>query len=162
MEVVNTRFMSKNNLFGFILLFFLGFSQISFANDQFEEDERLAIQRMSENWAEYLNSHQPARTAALYENHISLYATFKVKVDNYRELVAYLTRLTNKKDFKVVFDEENIRIYGPTAVNSGLYTFSYKDKENNPVIVPARFTFVYTLTPQGWRIVEHHSSELPE
>ncbi len=128
---------------------------------KFFQDERAAIQRMSSSWAYFLNHNEPRKAAALYENHISLYATFKNKIDNYNDLVTYFIRLTKKDKFKVEFNEENIRVYGATAVNSGLYTFSFREK-GKLTVIPARFTFVYTLTPSGWRIVDHHSSVLPQ
>lgn len=156
--------MIKYRLFASIVLsFFLIFVSTSrvFADARFAEDERSAIQRSSAAWAQALNEHNPAKAASLYENHISLYATFKIQINNYKDLMQYFTRLTEKKDFHVKFNEEDIRVYGPTAVNSGLYTFTYKQAEKT-FEVPARFTFVYVLTPDGWRIVEHHSSVLPE
>ena len=55
-------------------------------------------------------------------------------------------------------DESNVRIYGDLAINSGVYTFTFKDG----TVVQARFTFVYRWSGQRWLIVEHHSSRMPE
>jgi hypothetical protein len=151
--------MLKNAL-GLVLSLFLTLN-ITWANEQFVKDERMAIQRASEAWAKALNEHHPEKAAALYSNYISLYATYQTKIETYTDLLKYFTKLVAKEDFQVKFNEENIRVYGPTAINSGLYTFTYK-KDGEKQIIPARFTLVYTLTPDGWRIVEHHSSTLPE
>ena len=55
-------------------------------------------------------------------------------------------------------DEGNIRTFGEMAINSGIYTFTFKDG----AAVSARFTFVYRWNGQRWLIVEHHSSQMPE
>ena len=43
------------------------------------------------------------------------------------------------------------------AVNSGLYNFVTEGKTIN-----ARFSFVYQKHNDGWKIVSHHSSVMPE
>ncbi len=55
-------------------------------------------------------------------------------------------------------DEANVRVFGDLAINSGLYTFMCDDAGQ----VHARFTFVYRRKGDGWEIVEHHSSRMPE
>jgi uncharacterized protein (TIGR02246 family) len=132
-----------------------------FEDKQFVKDEEAAIGRVTAQWAKTLSAHDPIRVAALYDEPFVLYATFKTQINTMEGLVNYFTDLFKKEDVKVVFNEQNIRVYGATAVNSGLYTFSYKE-EGKRVEVEARFTFVYALTPAGWRIVDHHSSVLPE
>ena len=54
----------------------------------------------------------------------------------------------------------HVRVYGDTAINSGSYTFSLL-RAGQLQIVAARFSFVYQATPDGWRIVDHHSSVMP-
>lgn len=131
-----------------------------YEDKQFIIDERASIKRLSAEWADSLNTKNPTRAAALYENHIVVYATYEPKIDNYNDLVEYFTQLVNKENFRMEFNKENIRIFGPTAVNSGFYTFYYVE-EGQPKKIPARFSFVYSLTPVGWKIVDHHSSVLP-
>ena len=55
-------------------------------------------------------------------------------------------------------DESNIRIFDYIAINSGIYTFSFKDGSS----AQARFTFMYRKNNEAWKIIEHHSSLLPE
>lgn len=130
-------------------------------DEQLHQDERAAIRRMSERWEHSLNNHKPEQTVSLYDNSFYLYATLKTKISTYDELMVYFKKLAEKDSFKVVFSDQNIRVYGAVAVNSGLYTFSYLEN-GKKVEIPARFTFVYLLNPEGWRIVDHHSSALPE
>lgn len=134
----------------------------SYVDNQFVKDEISAVKRVSLEWANNFNAHQPVKVVALYDEPFILYATFKSKIDTNEGLMKYFESLMKKKNMKVVFNEQNIRVHGPAAVDSGLYTFSYTDDQGKHVDVPARYTFVYTLTPDGWRIVDHHSSVLPE
>jgi hypothetical protein len=55
-------------------------------------------------------------------------------------------------------NESNVRIFDDIAINSGVYTFTFKDV----VSVQARFTYVYRWNGQRWMIIEHHSSAMPE
>ena len=73
----------------------------------------------------------------------------------------YFDVFTAKQNLRGAVNEEHIRVYGLFAVNSGLYTFTYT-KNGQMVSVPARFSFVYHKTPQGWMIIDHHSSKLPD
>ncbi len=57
-----------------------------------------------------------------------------------------------------MIDEANVRVFGQVAINSGIYTFTFKDG----AVVQARFTFVYRWNGSRWMIVEHHSSQMPE
>ncbi len=43
-------------------------------------------------------------------------------------------------------------------INSGIYTFNFGDGSHSD----ARFTFVYERQEDGWKIIEHHSSPMPE
>ncbi|NTU76827.1 MAG: DUF4440 domain-containing protein [Alphaproteobacteria bacterium] len=54
-------------------------------------------------------------------------------------------------------DEVHTRVLGNVAINSGHYTFTFKDGTS----AAARFSFVYAKTLQGWMIVDHHSSLVP-
>jgi len=47
------------------------------------------------------------------------------------------------------------------ALVSGLYTFRVNEG-GAPVVIPARYSFVYEKDDGKWMIVEHHSSKVPE
>ncbi len=159
-----------NTLFKFTLPIFLGMS-IAYASDDLallESEYQVMgndfpIQEMSAHWAEALNAHDAHdvdKILALYNNIFVLYPTFNLLINTEDELRAYFVALTKKEDLKVVFNSENIRVGEAAAVNSGLYTFSYNEK-GALYEIPARFTFVYILTPNGWKIIDHHSSVSP-
>lgn len=164
----------KNLLLMFSTSLFLLFSQtalcappidsknLDYIDQKFLSEEAAAVKRITAQWEKLLNAGDPQKIVALYDDSFILYATFSNKIDQEEKLLDYFTGLMKKKNFKVVFNEQNPRAHGVTAVDSGLYTFSFTDDSGKKVEVPARYTFVYVLTAQGWRIAEHHSSELPE
>ena len=67
--------------------------------------------------------------------------------------VAFLSRKP-----KGEIDESNVRVFDQLAINSGIYTFTFNETD----VVQARFTFVYRWNGEQWKIVEHHSSLMPE
>jgi len=120
-----------------------------------------AIKEASHQWEEALASRKTEKIVDLYEKDAFLYATFENMIDTQAGLIDYFKKLMQHPELKVVFNTQNIRLYGEAAVNSGLYTFSYTEN-GKTVTIPARYTFVYTHRPTGWFIVDHHSSVLPE
>lgn len=56
---------------------------------------------------------------------------------------------------------QNISVYEKIAINSGVYSFVTQSPTGQLELV-CRFTFVYRKDPTGWRIIEHHSSMMPE
>ncbi len=124
---------------------------------QATQDQILA---MTQSWQNAINSRNAEKITALYDKNAFLYATFEDMLSSQEQILGYFKKLVKHDNLKVKFDKQNIRLYGETAIDSGLYTFTYDDK-GKEVMVPARYTLVYTHTPNGWTIVEHHSSVLP-
>jgi len=119
------------------------------------------VQQAIDTWIDAVNSRQSEAVASLYEENAVLLPTLSPKVANTPLLrKGYFDKFTAHPGLIGMVNEEHIRIYGDIAINSGLYTFTY-DKDGQTVIVPARFSFVYHKTPQGWMIIDHHSSKLP-
>ena len=59
-------------------------------------------------------------------------------------------------------DKSYVRCFGDIAINSGLYTFTFRDGTTKET--QARYTFVYQRqSPDDkWLIIEHHSSKMPK
>ena len=116
------------------------------------------ITALFDQWNAAIQTGDPKTVAALYESNGILLPTLSNKVrHNHEEIEDYFVRfLANGPVGKI--DEGNIRTFGEMAINSGIYTFSFKDSTS----VSARFTFVYRWNGQRWMIVEHHSSAMPE
>jgi len=120
------------------------------------------VEAQGQNWATALASRQPATITNLYDKDAVLLATFSDKVDGSAEIQEYFVGLTKNEGLRVTFNEQEIRTIAPNVVsNSGLYTFAF-EKDGKTVEVPARYTFVYRKTGDGWKIMEHHSSIRPE
>ena len=98
-------------------------------------------------------------------------------VENYAEESILLPTLSNqprrtaeeKQDYFVHFlekkpsgtvEERMIQIDCNTALDAGIYTFSFADSNK----VRARYTFTYKWYPEQdqWLITSHHSSAMPE
>lgn len=116
------------------------------------------ITSLFDEWNGALQTGSPKNVAALYESNGILLPTVSNKVrHNHEEIEDYFVHFLEKGP-KGKIDESNVRIFGQLAINSGIYTFTFKDGSN----VQARFTFVYRWNGERWMIVEHHSSQMPE
>ena len=116
------------------------------------------ITALFDEWNSALQTGDPKKVAALYENNGILLPTLSNRVrHNHEEIEDYFVHFLAKGPVGKI-DEANVRTYGQIAINSGLYTFTFKDG----AIASARFTFVYRWNGKRWMIVEHHSSQMPE
>ena len=110
------------------------------------------------DWNDALQTGDPKQVAALYESDGILLPTVSNQVrHNHVEIEDYFVHFLAKGP-KGVIDESNVRVFGRFAINSGIYTFSFNDKTT----VQARYTFVYRFNGKQWKIIEHHSSQMPE
>ncbi|MEN2980175.1 nuclear transport factor 2 family protein [Tistrella bauzanensis] len=74
----------------------------------------------------------------------------------------YGNLVAQRPDLKVTFGDGWITVLGPdVGTATGFYTFAYTEK-GREVSVPARYTLIYRKTSDGWRIVSHHSSRMPQ
>jgi len=111
-----------------------------------------------DNWNSALQTGDPEQVANLYADNAILLPTMSHRVcHSHEEIKNYFTHFLEKDPVGAI-NESNIRFYGQLAINSGIYTFTFKDGSS----VRARFTFVYYKQVGRWRIIEHHSSKMPE
>ncbi|MAM72567.1 MAG: hypothetical protein CMO29_01990 [Tistrella sp.] len=74
----------------------------------------------------------------------------------------YGALVSHRPDLKVTFGDGWITVLGPDiGTATGFYTFTYT-QGGKQVTEPARYTLIYRKTVDGWRIVSHHSSRLPQ
>lgn len=113
-------------------------------------------------WISALGSGQGEKpVAALYARNAILLATFAPKpLTTPTAIAAYFRQLTAKPGLAAQVQSEKIDLFGGGGADTGLYTFRYREG-GREVSVPARFTFVWRRTAQGWLIVSHHSSLVP-
>ena len=116
------------------------------------------IPTLFDEWNMALQTGDPRKVASLYEPNAILLPTMSNKVrHDHDEIADYFVHFLAKNPVGKI-DEANVRTFDQIAVNSGLYTFTFKDGS----AVQARFTFVYRWNGERWMIVEHHSSQMPE
>ena len=116
------------------------------------------VHSLFEVWNNALQTGDPKKVAELYEPNAILLPTVSNKVrHNHEEIADYFVHFLAKGPEGKV-DESNVRTFGDIAINSGVYTFTFKDGSS----VQARFSYVYRWNGQDWRIIEHHSSAMPE
>lgn len=116
------------------------------------------ITLLFDEWNSALKTGEPKNVTALYESNAVLLPTLSNKVRHNREEIEdYFVHFLDKGPQGKI-DEANVRVHGEIAINSGVYTFTFKDG----AVVQARFTFVYRRNGDRWLIAEHHSSQMPE
>ena len=116
------------------------------------------ITQLFNNWNQALQTGDPKQVASLYHPEAVLLPTVSNQVrHNHAEIEDYFVHFLAKGP-QGTLNEQNIRIFGDLAINSGVYTFQFNDDSR----VQARYTFVYRRQADGWLIIEHHSSAMPE
>lgn len=118
------------------------------------------IQTLFDTWNAALQTGNPDVVTELYAEDAVLLPTVSNKVrHNHDEIRDYFVAFLARKPVGVI-DESNTRLLADgLASNSGVYTFTFGDDGSQ---VTARFTYVYRKTIEGWKIIEHHSSAMPE
>jgi uncharacterized protein (TIGR02246 family) len=116
-------------------------------------------------WNSALATGEPTKVAALYKDDGVLLPTVSNKVRyNDEGKVDYFTAFLKLKPQGVI-NQNYVRFLSAekdVAANSGIYTFTLTQADGSKKKVQARFTFVYAKVDGAWKIVEHHSSALPE
>jgi uncharacterized protein (TIGR02246 family) len=118
------------------------------------------IAQLFDAWDAALSSGDPDAVVALYALDAVLLPTFSNRVRTTEEgRRDYFVHFLQRRPRASVV-EGHARTYGDVAVHSGIYAFTFGA---GPVReARARFTFVYRRVDGRWRIVEHHSSCMPE
>lgn len=110
------------------------------------------------DWNQALHTKDPKQVAALYDKQAILLPTLSNQVRHTpAEIEDYFVHFLAKGP-NGTLNESNVRLFNNLAINSGIYTFYFKDSSS----AQARFTFVYHWQNKKWMIVEHHSSLMPE
>lgn len=116
----------------------------------------------TDEWRAAYDSRDPKRITAQYAPDAALWGTtLKVIATTPSAVAEYFKDAPARPDSRVVFGEQNIRVYGEFALNSGTYTFKGV-RDGKPVLLPARYSFAFRKQEGKWLIVDHHSSWLPQ
>ncbi|MEM8918883.1 MAG: SgcJ/EcaC family oxidoreductase [Pseudomonadota bacterium] len=120
-----------------------------------------SIGGLFDHWNDALQTGDPDQVVALYAKDAILLPTLSNDVrHNHAEIQAYFVDFL-KKHPRGTINESNIRDLGDTAVHSGIYTFDLTI-DGQKSSARCRFTYVYQKVGGEWKIVEHHSSVMPE
>jgi uncharacterized protein (TIGR02246 family) len=120
-------------------------------------DKSADVKNTLETWLKTVGSGSAEAVTKLYADEAVLLPTLQGKVcDTAASRLDYFKHFTAKIPQGKI-DEIRSRVLGDIAINSGHYTFTFKDGTS----AAARFSFVYKKTPQGWMIIDHHSSLVP-
>jgi uncharacterized protein (TIGR02246 family) len=119
------------------------------------------IKSLFDRWNAALQTRDPEAVTALYSSDATLLPTISNEMRrNHAEIRDYFEGFLQRRPRGVV-NQSNVRDFGDVAVHSGIYTFEMTmDGETSKV--PCRFTFVYRNEGGEWKILEHHSSAMPE
>ena len=118
-----------------------------------------AIDQCFDAWCEAVATGDPDRVLALYLPDATLLPTLSNRVrHNHAEIRDYFVHFLAKGP-RCTLVEANQAECGPNhATNSGLYAFDFSDGSR----AEARFSYVYARGTEGWFIISHHSSVMPE
>ena len=112
-------------------------------------------------WEAAFNSREPARVTSLYDQDAVLWGTVAKTLNTTPAAIAdYFKGMPKNPTGRVAFGEQNIRVFGDFAINSGNYTFSGV-QDGKPTSVSARYTLVFKQRDGKWMIIDHHSSRVP-
>jgi len=104
-----------------------------------------------DQWNTALSTLNPDTVTALYADNAVLLPTVSNQVrHNHEEIRDYFVGFLQKSPQGVI-DEFNVNILG-------IYTFTFGDGSQ----VSARFSYLYVASDDGWKILQHHSSAMPE
>lgn len=110
-----------------------------------------------QKWTNAIKNGDPKQVTKLYHENGILLGTFSPKERIGHKLILEYFESLLKSPVEVQIVSEHSHVFESTAVNSGLYNFITNGKTIN-----ARFSFAYSKNDDGWKIISHHSSVLPE
>ncbi|KUM79474.1 SgcJ/EcaC family oxidoreductase [Streptomyces curacoi] len=122
------------------------------------------IAGLFDQWNSTLQTGDPKKVADLYASDAVLLPTVSNKVRSDRAaIVDYFEHfLANKPVGKKIETHVNV-LDGNSAIDAGVYQFTLTDKATGEKsVVKARYTYAYEKRNGEWKIVNHHSSKLPE
>ena len=125
-----------------------------------EPPTKAEIEKVFEGWNAAIQN-DAEKTADRYHDDAVLLSTLKDEpYKGKKNIKKYFEEFVKRQPIAKVTDRE-IQILGDkAAVDTGLYTFTFRDGKKPPTI-DARFTFVYKVVDGKCLIISHHSSKLP-
>jgi len=127
-------------------------------SERCHETTEKEIAALFNRWNASLQTGDPKKVVANYAEKSILLPTVSNKPRlTPAEKEDYFEHFLQKKPSGEI-DFRNIELDCNTAIDAGLYTFTFSDGSQ----VKARYTFTYKWNGKQWLITSHHSSEMPE
>ncbi len=115
------------------------------------------MNNMLRTWVENIRNNNVNQVVELYHDNGLLLGTFS-NIERYgKELITnyFENLLQSEIDVEIITEYEHKT--DSIIVISGYYNFKVDGK-----IIEARYSFVFVKTLDSWKILSHHSSELPK
>ena len=108
-------------------------------------------------WVKKIRDNNANQVAELYHDDGLLLGTFSdIERHGKKLILNYFENLLKSKiDVEIITEHEHKT--ESIIVSSGFYNFKVDEKK-----IKARFSFVFVKTKKSWKILSHHSSELPK
>lgn len=124
--------------------------------------KKAEIAKLFDTWNATLATGNPAKVASLYAPDAVLEPTVSNEVRTTPAAIEdYFVKFLKMKPVGTINMRE-IRLLGTdSALDTGVYTFRLT-VDGKPRDVQARYTYVYKKVGNDWKILNHHSSAMPE
>lgn len=124
-------------------------------------EEKAAVRALLSDWAEAFSGSDVEAILGCYSQDAVLWGTFSSELRRTPEAIRdYFEPYFSMEVRKIVFEDLFIRIFGDTATGNGLYEVSLKREERVEEVM-TRYSFTCLKRDGRWRIVDHHSSVVP-
>jgi uncharacterized protein (TIGR02246 family) len=118
------------------------------------------IRAVAQAWVEGIGKGDADYMTSLYADDAILHGTTSPVLREGHALIReYFANIAANPPTMSFIEPMHIRIYGDTAINTGNYATRF-NAEQEPIVL--RYSFVYHKFPEGWKIVDHHSSRMPQ
>lgn len=129
-----------------------------------EQEHLLEIARANfETWNDALQTGSPSTVAELYVESATFLPTVATRKEGRSGAQDYFVHFLAKKPHGTITEETAQKTPGrdDMIIHTGLYNFEL-DGDDGRTVVHARFSFVWVLINNEWKILHHHSSLDPE
>jgi uncharacterized protein (TIGR02246 family) len=117
------------------------------------------IVQLFSNWNDAIQTGDPDKVTAMYAEDAVLLPTVSNQVrHNHSEIRDYFVSFLAKSPSGEINESNPRQLTDDLVSNTGVYTFTFGDGAQ----VMARYSYLYKRIGGEWKILEHHSSMMPE
>jgi len=117
------------------------------------------IIQLFSDWNDAIQTGDPDKVTAMYAEDAVLLPTVSNQVrHNHAEIRDYFVSFLAKSPSGEINEANPRQLTDDLVSNTGVYTFTFGDGAQ----VMARYSYLYKCIGGEWKILEHHSSMMPE